>query len=200
MEANHQKEKVILLMQRIAAAVEGLRTFIFTFGLGSSIFIIAFGSFEWFLILIPILVGAYFCGLVIIAQVLQSSLSEDEVISVVQRYKIQSINERLADGTLEPGSNELEALMAEAGLEPLTVIVQLGPIFGHLGDVSLHDWIDAKKGSDGETLRYEYVGKAVFEVDGTVQVTDEKFSYIVIDGILYRHDPNLKTDDTPAQN
>lgn len=131
----------------------------------------------------------YWIGLWLIVQYFTFTMKPGELIMELQGNKVREINERLADGTLEAGSEELEKLMKIAGLQPLTVMETFGPVIGRLGETEIYEWIEAKKGSGNETKRYTFVSTAEFDTDGTVVVKDQKRLYIVIDGCLYEHVP-----------
>ena len=145
------------------------------------------GEFLSALILIPMNILMYYGGLYVIVKYLTLTTPYGEAVQAFQAKKVQEINARLADGMLEAGSPELEALMKEAGLNPLSVVESFGPVFGRMGDVELYEWIDAKQGSAGETKRYTYVKQAHFDADGTAIVPNENNLFIVVDGFLYEH-------------
>lgn len=139
------------------------------------------------LVLGPLLAVVYFLGLHVVGWVLGELVDRSLIIKDIQHRRILEINKRLEDGTLEAGSEELEKMMKHAGLRPLSIITVHGPVFGKHADTDLHEWVDAKEGSEGEVLRYAYVGQAEFDQDGTVNTPSEENDYIVLNGYLYEH-------------
>lgn len=156
-------------------------------------------SGEWVagLVVTPILIVVlYYFGIFAIGKYILYTTNPNEFIEEIQSERIKAINEGLENGSIEAGSPELERLMKEAGLRPLSVLESFGPVFGRHWDAELYEYIDAKQGSAGETKRYTYVAKAQFDHDGTVVTPDENL-YIVVDGHLYEH-VLAKTGETNA--
>jgi hypothetical protein len=138
---------------------------------------------------------SYYIGLYILGYVLAAILPKRYLIEELRTQRINDINRRLDEGTLEAGSEELETLMTKAGLEPLHVIVDRGPIFGRQFDAEMYEWLDAKKGREGTLLRYVFVGQARFDSDGCVETPNNTGVFLVLDGFLYEHTPEPKNPD-----
>ena len=126
---------------------------------------------------------SYQISLRVIGHLLAQTLPREVVLEELQLKRIRELNERIAGG-LETGP-ELDALIAAAGLEPLHIPVAYGPVIGKFGDEQLYEWIDAKRGTEGEPQRYFYEGQAVLDQDGCLIVPDREKQYMSINGILY---------------
>lgn len=138
---------------------------------------------------------SYYIGLFIVGHILARIVPKGFLIEELRTKRINEINRRLDEGTLEAGSEELETLMTKAGLEPLHVITGYGPVFGKQFDANLYEWLTAKKGREGEDLRYVYVGAAQFDSDGCVETPNDEGVFLVLDGFLYEHTPEPKNSD-----
>lgn len=136
---------------------------------------------------VPMMSGTYFVGVYILGQYFKLSSPKAEIIATLHGMKIREINERLADGTLTAGTKELDELMIAAGLQPLMSIESFGPPVGKLGEVPLYDWLEMKRGADGEPQRYSFIGQAQYDADGVMRVPNENDLYLVLDGVLYEH-------------
>jgi len=138
---------------------------------------------------------SYYIGLFIVGHILARIVPKGFLIEELRKRRINEINQRLDEGTLEAGSEELETLMTKAGLEPLHVITGYGPVFGKQFDALMYEWLDAKKGREGENLRYMFVGAAQFDSDGCVEIPNDEGVFLVLDGFLYEHTPEPKNSD-----
>lgn len=138
---------------------------------------------------------SYHIGLFLVGHILARLVPKGFLIEELRTKRINEINARLDDGTLEAGSEELETLMTKAGLEPLHVISGYGPVFGKQFDAEMYEWLDAKKGREGDVLRYVYVGTAQFDSDGCVETPNDEGVFLVLDGFLYEHTPEPKKVD-----
>jgi hypothetical protein len=137
----------------------------------------------------------YYLGLFVLGHTLAAVLPKTYLIEELRTQRIKEINKRLDEGSLEAGSEELETLMTKAGLEPLHVIVDRGPVFGRQFDAEMYEWLDAKKGREGDLLRYVFVGQAQFDHDGCVETPNNEGVFLVLDGFLYEHTPEPKKVD-----
>jgi hypothetical protein len=137
----------------------------------------------------------YYLGLFVVGHALAAILPKTYLIEELRTQRIKDINRRLDEGTLEAGSEELETLMTKAGLEPLHVITGYGPVFGKQFDALMYEWLDARKGREGDLLRYTFVGQAQFDSDGCVETPNETGIFLVLDGFLYEHQPEPKKVD-----
>jgi len=151
------------------------------------------GQFVAALVALVIFGATYHLGLIVLGHLLARWLPEEVLMQDLQSRRIAEINSRLQDGSLEAGSEELETMMKHAGLEPLSVVGARGPVFGKQFDAELYEWIEAKKGREGEVLRYTYIGEAQFDEDGCVQATDDSGEFIVLDGFMYRAEPKTSS-------
>jgi hypothetical protein len=142
-----------------------------------------------------ILFVAYYLGLFIVGHVLSVVVPKTYLIEELRTKRINDINRRLDEGTLEAGSEELETLMTKAGLEPLHVITGYGPAFGRQFDAELYEYLEAKKGREGEVLKYVFVGQAQFDSDGCVETPNDTGVFLVLDGFLYEHTPEPRNLD-----
>lgn len=137
----------------------------------------------WPLLAIP---AALFCtfhiSIFICAKLLPYMIPVQLIASDFRAAKLRQLNQRLDEG-LQHGE-ELDRLMEEAGLEPLHVQVDQGPVIGKLGDVELYEWVDATQGSD-EVLRYEYVGRGRIDENRCLIVPNDGRKYLCFNGILY---------------
>ncbi len=170
----------------VEQVVEGFRT-VFKITACVAVALTIFeGNWIGLLMLGPLLIVTYFGGLWLLGQVLSFMVPKEFLREEFQAKRIQIINEKLESGELTVDDPNLAVEMEKAGLRPLSVITEKGPIFGRQFDANLHEWIDAKEGKYGEG-RYVYKGKAMFEADGTVSIPDQnmKSLYLVLDGILY---------------
>lgn len=155
-----------------------------------SIIAIAFFVYQqnWLglILLGPLLISLYFSGLWLTGQILSLVVSKDLLLNEFQSNLIQTLNDKLKSGEMSIDDPEFAKEMERAGLRPLSVIVEKGPIFGRQHDANLHEWIDAKEGDAG-VGRYLYQGQASFDVDGTVfiQNQDTNNLFLVLDGFLY---------------
>lgn len=165
----------------------------------ASFFFVPF--YVWALILASN-VGLYFVGLYILAWSLQRLIPQNVIDDGLRIDRIAEINRKLLSGELEPGSRELDTEMKAAGLEPLSIAVEYGPVFGKLGDAEMHEWIDGKKGLDGEIRRYFFVERASYGPTGLILVdsfaTNE--DQMVVDDFLYQTRSEPKNDSTDASN
>ena len=174
------------LNQLVENVVEGFRTTFYIM----SVIAIGLTIFErnWIglVFLGPILIACYFGGLWLVANVLAMVLPKHLLYEDLQIERIRILNEKIESGELTVDDPQLAIDMKQAGLRPLSVITEKGPIFGRQFDANLYEWIDAKEG-DHEVGRYVHVGKAEFEEDGTVFINNQnsKSLYLVLDGILY---------------
>ena len=170
----------------VEQVVEGYRT-IFKIMSIIAVLLTVYQQNWWGLIALgPILIVCYFGGLWLTGQVLSMIVPKDLLREEFQAKRIQILNEKLERGEITVDDPQLAIEMQKAGLRPLSVITEKGPIFGRQYDANLHEWIDAKEGDAG-LGRYVYKGKAEFEGDGTVSITDQNMKnlYLVLDGILY---------------
>jgi hypothetical protein len=150
----------------------------------------------WAALIAAVLISImYYIGLYILGFILAKVLPPRYLIEELRTQRINDINRRLDEGTLEAGSEELETLMTKAGLEPLHVISGYGPVFGRQFDAEMYEWLDAKKGREGDLLRYVYVGQAQFDSDGCVETPNDEGVFLVLDGFLYEHTPEPKNSD-----
>ena len=138
---------------------------------------------------------SYYLGLFVVGFLLSKLIPRTYLIEELRTKRINDINRRLDDGTLEAGSEELETLMTKAGLGPLHVITAYGPVFGRQFDAELFEWLDAKKGREGDLLRYVFVGQAQFDSDGCVETPNDTGVFLVLDGFLYEHQPEPRNPD-----
>lgn len=114
--------------------------------------------------------------------------NEMATLELLKGSRIQEINRRLDAGELEADTPELEAEMIAAGLKPLAVVVEHGPVLGKQFDVQFYDYVMAREGINGEVHRYDYIGPTHFDEDGTItNVPSNENLYISIDGNLYEH-------------
>jgi hypothetical protein len=153
------------------------------------------GEFVSALIAAILLFISYYIGLYLVGFILSKMIPKTVLIEELRTKRINEINARLDDGTLEAGSEELETLMTKAGLEPLHVISAYGPVFGKQFDAEMYEWLDAKKGREGDLLRYTFVGTAQFDSDGCVETPNDEGVFLVLDGFLYEHTPEPKKVD-----
>jgi hypothetical protein len=153
------------------------------------------GMYWAALISAGILFVLYYLGLYVVGHTLAAIVPKAYLIEELRTKRIREINERLDAGTLEAGSEELETLMTKAGLEPLHVIAGYGPVFGKQFDALMYEWLDAKKGREGDLLRYVFVGQAQFDHDGCVETPNNEGVFLVLDGFLYEHSPEPKNPD-----
>lgn len=174
------------LDQLVENVVEGFRSAFRIAAAFAIILTVLQGNWFGLILLGPILVVTYFGGLWMVGQILSLVVSKDLLREEFQTKRIAILNQKLESGELTVDDPNLVSEMVRAGLRPLSVITEKGPVFGRQFDADLHEWIDAKEGDAG-TGRYVYKGKAFFEADGTVSIPDqnEKNLYLVLDGILY---------------
>lgn len=174
------------LDQLVENVVEGFRSIFKVAAVIAIVLTIFQGNWIGLIFLGPLLVCGYFGGLWLTGQLLSLLVPKELLREEFQAKRIQIINEKLESGELTVDDPALAVEMEKAGLRPLSVITEKGPIFGRQFDADLHEWIDAKEGKHGEG-RYVYKGKAEFEADGTVSIPDQssKNLYLVLDGILY---------------
>ena len=99
------------LEQRVERLLSSWRMVIFITSILSGASCIMQGEYVAFVLTIPMLIGLYFAGLFVIAQFLKYTMPVGELIVELQSKKVKEINERLAAGTLEANSPELEELM-----------------------------------------------------------------------------------------
>lgn len=177
------------LDQAVQSAVETYRKTFFLALVLTALMCVVQGQFVAALVVLMIFGATYHLGLLAVGYLLSRFLPKEVLMNDLQSRRIAEINERLQNGTLEAGSEELETMMKLAGLEPLSVVQARGPVFGKQFDAELYEWIEAKKGREGEVLRYTYVGEAHFDEDGCAQATDDSGEFIVLDGFMYRAEP-----------
>ena len=170
----------------IERVVEGYRSVFMVTSVVAIVLTVAQQNWLGLIFLIPILIGSYFIGLWLTGQILAMFIDRDLLRDGIQINRIQILNEKLESGELTVDDPKLAKEMKRAGLRPLSLITEKGPIFGRQFDANLHEWIDAKEG-DADVGRYVYKGQAEFDTDGTVFIQDqsEKSLYLVLDGILY---------------
>lgn len=170
----------------VGNVVEGYRTVFATAAFVAFVHTILQGNWIGLLVSIPVLVVSYFFGLWLISQVLVFLVPKEYLLEEFRAKRIQVLNKKLEDGEIDVDDPHLADEMKKAGLRPLSVITEKGPVFGRQFDANLHEWIDAKEGDAG-VGRYTYKGKAFFEPDGTVSIPDmnTKNLFLVLDGILY---------------
>lgn len=146
----------------------------------------------------PLLLITYFVGLHVVGWLLSKLIHPSWLAEELRNKRIAEINRKLDAGELQAESPELEAEMVKAGLKPLNIIVEKGPVFGRQFDVDLHEWIDAKEGLNGSINRYSYIGQAKFEPDGTVITPNDDSLFLVLDGVLYECNARTAEDRTVA--
>lgn len=137
---------------------------------------------------------SYHLGLYLVGFLLSKMIPKSILIEELRTKRINEINARLDDGTLEAGSEELETMMTKAGLAPLHVISGYGPVFGKQFDAEMYEWLEAKKGREGDLLQYKFVGAAQFDSDGCVETPNDEGVFLVLDGFLYEHTPEPRND------
>ena len=170
----------------VGRVVEGYRSVFMVTSVIAIVMTVAQQNWIGLIALIPMLIVGYFAGLWVTGQVLSIFISKDLLRDEFQTRRIQVLNEKLESGELTADDPRLAEEMVRAGLRPLSLITEKGPIFGRQYDADLHEWIDAKEGDAG-VGRYVYKGRAIFDTDGTVSIPDQdiKNLYLVLDGVLY---------------
>lgn len=163
-----------------------------------AILLISSGSWFGLAILAMVSIPLYVLGMHVLASMIQSHLKNHPAL--LRAHQIQILNEKLGTGELQAGTPELDEQMQLAGLKPMSVITETGPVFGKLGDTSLHEWVEAKEGSAGTPMKYAYVGQARFDEDGTiVNELNGESQYLVLNGILYELKPEPKKDEPAVE-
>ena len=150
------------------------------------------------IVLGPLLAISYFVGLYLVGWLLSKMIDPSVMLEELRAKRIAEINRKLDAGELQAESPELEAEMVKAGLKPLNIIVQRGPVFGKQFGAELLEWVDAKEGLNGQVNRYVYVGQAQFEPDGTVITPNDESLFLVLDGVLYECNARTSQDQTVA--
>lgn len=103
-----------------------------------------------------------------------------------QSKKVQDINDRLKDGSLTVESPELDSLMVDAGLRPLSILVEEGPQLGIQDEQPILEWVLAKTGVTGDTHKYSFVCKAPLDKNNVLNYPIEaEKDYVIVNGMLY---------------
>lgn len=179
----------------VTRAVESYRkvfAFLAVIGIGSSF---VYGDLSWAVLVACSLAVLYYVGLIALGYGMSFVLPKSVLQQELRTKRINEINRRLDEGSLEAGSEELEEMMKNAGLEPLHVITGYGQIFGKQFDANLYEWVEAKKGRLGDIVRHDFVGPASFDADGCIETPNDEGVFLVLDGFLYEHTPEPKNDD-----
>lgn len=177
-------------MELEAIVIKALNRFHIVFGLISLVLAYFVGSEYGFIglaSLAPVLFLSYHFGTFIIGFTLARVLDAEFIHSSLRDRKISAINDKLQSGEIQQGA-ELDAAMIDAGMRPMSTIVEYGAVIGVLGDTTLYEHIDATEGTGGELRRFVYAGQAEFDKhDGSVLTASSINHYIVLNGILYEH-------------
>lgn len=168
----------------VSRAVDSYRKVFLVSSLVSCIMTILSVGWVWLALLIPMLVLSYFAGLFLVAEVLSRIIPRSIVLDDYKEDLIAEINSKLDSGELQAGSDELNEAMKNAGLKPLAVIHEKGPVFGRQFDRDLYEYVDAVE--DGKIRRYTYVSQATLDKNGVVQVPSNS-NFLVLDGSLYEY-------------
>jgi hypothetical protein len=196
-----QNQESSQLDQIIGRLIDKYRS-TFAFGslliIGLSFFFVPL--FVWLLI-IGFSAILYFIGLYVLAFTLQRTIPQDIIDTGLQHDRVVELIEKLRTGELKAETKEFDDAMRHAGLEPLAVPKEFGPIFGKRGDDELYEWIDGTLGIDGPLERYFFV-KALPSNDfgHLLRDCDLKQSHLIHQQCVYETRRQPKNDQHDDSN
>lgn len=186
--------------QIVSKTMDTYRRLYAIFSIGAIVYMLMNASFPMAFMTACGCWAGFYIGVFMIAHTLPYFIPRHLLLEEGRAAMIRDINAKLESGELNENSDELHDLMAKAGLQPLSRIVEYGPVIGRWQDTNLYEYVFAMVGKDGPKMKYMYIGAASYQ-DEENQVLDtphEDRLYLVLDGSMYEHTPEPKIESVQA--